>query len=207
MTQKSEAGDASQLTDEQIDHLWLTRHSLHGGDLMLQLRDFARAVESAVLARAAVPAQPSGEAATDRDAGAMWDRFIAHLNECDSIEHVNLLGGVAKYRQAFIYAALSSTPTQGDDGNTGVPASDNWQQYAKAGETALACIERHRREQDGLMKLLAHARGEPLPDHEIIALLPAGWTGMLAQVMEFARRIERTRGVLASPNDQQEQPR
>lgn len=192
------------------------------------------------------PAQPSGEAATARDAGAMWDRFIAHLNECDSIEHVNLLGGVAKYRQAFIDAALSSTPAQGDaagvalpapsaeqllDGAefvqhrgggqfrtcaewdasgvfvplgkwhalvkrlAGVPASDNWQQYAKAGETALACIERHRREQDGLMKLLAHARGEPLPDHEIIALLPAGWTGMLAQVMEFARRIERTRGV------------
>lgn len=33
------------LTDAEIDHLWLTRHDLHGGDLMLQLRDYTRAVE------------------------------------------------------------------------------------------------------------------------------------------------------------------
>lgn len=77
----------------------------------------------------------------------------------------------------------------------GVMASDDWQQYAKDGETAQACIERHRAEIGGLLKLLAHARGEPLSAEEIIALLPAGWTGMLAQVMEFARRIERARGV------------
>lgn len=127
MTQKN----ASQLTDEEIEgcrdagnraymrHRWSTRGQ------QITPRDspdwhFARAVESAVLARAAVPAQPTGDAATARDAGAMWDRFIAHLNECDSIEHVNLLGGVAKYRQAFIDAALSSTPAQGDA--SGVPA-------------------------------------------------------------------------------------
>lgn len=84
----------------------------------------------------------------------------------------------------------------------GVPPSDDWRQYAKDGETAQACIERHRREQDGLMKLLAHARGEPLSAEEIIALLPAGWTGMLAQVMEFARRIESARGVPPSDGGQ-----
>lgn len=80
-------------------------------------------------------------------------------------------------------------------GTDGVPereTADNWQQYAKEGETAQACIERHRREQDSLLKLLAQAR-EPLTDQQIISLVPAGWTGMLTQVMEFARRIERAR--------------
>jgi hypothetical protein len=33
--------------------------------------------------------------------------------------------------------------------------ADNWQQYAKEGETAQACIERHRAEQDALLKLYA----------------------------------------------------
>lgn len=77
----------------------------------------------------------------------------------------------------------------------GVPereTANNWQQYAREGETAQACIERHRLEQDSLLKLLAQAR-EPLTDQQIISLVPAGWTGMLAQVMEFARRIERAR--------------
>lgn len=70
--------------------------------------------------------------------------------------------------------------------------TDNWRQYAREGETAQACIERHRLEQDSLLKLLAQAR-EPLTDQQIISLVPAGWTGMLTQVMEFARRIERAR--------------
>lgn len=91
----------------------------------------------------------------------------------------------------------------------GVPereTADTWRQYAKEGETAQACIERHRREQDSLLKLLAQAR-EPLTDQQIIALLPAGWTGMLAQVMEFARRIERARtaGVPVPQADSDEQ--
>lgn len=38
--------------------------------------------------------------------------------------------------------------------------ADNWQQYAKPGETAQQCIERHRAEQDALMTLLAQARAE-----------------------------------------------
>lgn len=36
--------------------------------------------------------------------------------------------------------------------------ADNWQQYAKEGETAQQVIERHRGEQDALLKLLAKAR-------------------------------------------------
>jgi hypothetical protein len=50
----NEASEREALTDGEIDSLWLTRPSIHGGDLTLQLRDFARAVESAV--RAAAPA-------------------------------------------------------------------------------------------------------------------------------------------------------
>lgn len=38
---------------------------------------------------------------------------------------------------------------------------DNWQQYAKPGETAQQCIERHRAEQDALMKLYA-TQGKPV---------------------------------------------
>lgn len=34
---------------------------------------------------------------------------------------------------------------------------DNWQQYAKPGETAQQCIERHRSEQDALLGLLKQA--------------------------------------------------
>jgi hypothetical protein len=33
--------------------------------------------------------------------------------------------------------------------------TDNWQQYAKDGETAQRCIERHRSEQDALLNLLS----------------------------------------------------
>lgn len=37
---------------------------------------------------------------------------------------------------------------------------NNWQQYAKPGENAQACIERHRAEHDSLLSLLAQARTE-----------------------------------------------
>lgn len=37
---------------------------------------------------------------------------------------------------------------------------DNWRQYAKEGENAQQCIERHRSEQDALLTLLSKARME-----------------------------------------------
>lgn len=37
------------LTNDQIDDLWLYRSSIHDGELMPQLRDFARAIEKAAL--------------------------------------------------------------------------------------------------------------------------------------------------------------
>lgn len=40
-------GGARGLTDDQIADLWMYRKSLHDGNLMLQLRDFARAIERA----------------------------------------------------------------------------------------------------------------------------------------------------------------
>lgn len=33
------------LTDDEIENTWIYRPSVYGGDLMLQLRDFARAIE------------------------------------------------------------------------------------------------------------------------------------------------------------------
>lgn len=35
------------LSDEEIAEFWLHRKNIHGGDLMLQLRDYARAIERA----------------------------------------------------------------------------------------------------------------------------------------------------------------
>lgn len=40
------------------------------------------------------------------------------------------------------------------------PRAEGWHQYAKEGETAQDCIERHRKEQDALMTLLANSRVE-----------------------------------------------
>lgn len=40
-------------------------------------------------------------------------------------------------------------------------AKDNWRQYAKPGESAQACIERHRKEHDALLELLKQARTVP----------------------------------------------
>lgn len=37
------------MTNDQIDGLWLHRPSIHDGELMPQLRDFARAIEKATL--------------------------------------------------------------------------------------------------------------------------------------------------------------
>lgn len=42
-----------KLSDEQIKDKWILRGNIHDGDLMLQLIDFARAIESAALAEVA----------------------------------------------------------------------------------------------------------------------------------------------------------
>ena len=39
---------------------------------------------------------------------------------------------------------------------------DNWQQYAKPGETAQQCIERHRAEQDALLAIMKKPEPEPV---------------------------------------------
>lgn len=46
---------------------------------------------------------------------------------------------------------------------------DNWQQYAKDGENAQQCIERHRKERDILLELLKTAR-RPYSDNEEMKL-------------------------------------
>jgi hypothetical protein len=46
MVKKSDAQGAT-LTDDEIDSLWLYRSNVHNGELMPQLRDFARALLAA----------------------------------------------------------------------------------------------------------------------------------------------------------------
>lgn len=52
---------------------------------------------------------------------------------------------------------------------TAHPSAEGWEQYAKDGETAQACIERHRAEQDSLMRLLAQARAITCTAHDVLA--------------------------------------
>jgi hypothetical protein len=54
--------DGAMMTDEQIDTFWLYRKNLHDGELMPQLRDFARALLSA-----SKPAAPDLDALTWED--------------------------------------------------------------------------------------------------------------------------------------------
>ncbi|WP_457425607.1 hypothetical protein [Roseateles sp. P5_E7] len=59
--------------------------------------------------------------------------------------------------------------------------ADSWQQYAKEGESAQQCIERHRSEQDSLMRLLAQARSANSAARDVLAerqrqIEVEGWT-------------------------------
>jgi hypothetical protein len=174
--------DNNQLTDERklaesalalMTHLGVL--TLGWGDMaVLSQRGSTSAIaaELSALPAAAQPVAPLEQGST-----------MMALCGCRSYETY----GPNARKQEF-KCAKHAAPQPAHEGVAGEP--DNWQQYAKEGETAQACIERHRREQDALLKLLAQAR-TPLSDHEIIALIPAGWTGMLAQVMQLARRIER----------------
>jgi hypothetical protein len=47
--------------------------------------------------------------------------------------------------------------------------ADNWRQYAKDGENAQQCIERHRKEHDALLTLLKNA-SRPYSDNEELKL-------------------------------------
>lgn len=60
---------------------------------------------------------------------------------------------------AIIDAALAQTEQEPDD----------WQQYAQEGENAQRCIERHRKEHEALIALLANAR-RPYSDNETLKL-------------------------------------
>lgn len=71
---------------------------------------------------------------------------------------------------------------------------DNWQQYAKPGETAQQCIERHRAEQDALMKLYATPR-KPLTDLEIFEMANQCTIAHDLHADKFARAIERAHGI------------
>lgn len=86
----------SRLTDDQIRDLWLSRPNLHGGDLMLQLRDFARSIEDAP--PPAVVPEPRDEALMKL---SQFAHTAMHMSERDAR---NCLGDIADR-----LIALSST--------------------------------------------------------------------------------------------------
>ena len=63
------------LTDDQIHNLWIMRKDLHGGDLMAQLEDFARAV-----LEAAQPATAVREPLTDEQVSYLEQQAFASTN-------------------------------------------------------------------------------------------------------------------------------
>ena len=71
---------------------------------------------------------------------------------------------------------------------------DNWQQYAKPGETAQQCIERHRSEQDALMKLYATPR-KPLTELEMPTLFVGGLALNSEATTEVVRAVEKAHGI------------
>jgi hypothetical protein len=110
----NEASEREALTDGEIDSLWLTRPSIHGGDLTLQLRDFARAVESAVRAAApAVQAPPDGWKLVPVEPTQEW---------IEAIEPIDVYHGVAAdnirvmLKKAPLYAAAPTAAQPNTDG-------------------------------------------------------------------------------------------
>ena len=75
-----------------------------------------------------------------------WSAALGHVRT------LSFLQGEG-YEEVPLYAAPPPSPAE----------PDNWQQYAKDGETAQAVIERHRGEQDALLTLLAKARQQASP--------------------------------------------
>jgi hypothetical protein len=66
------------MTDEQIDDLWIHRPSIHDGQLMPQLRDFARAILAAsTSANVAQDAENTDDIAVDSFARAMKEKMAA----------------------------------------------------------------------------------------------------------------------------------
>lgn len=61
-------------------------------------------------------------------------------------------------------------------------SDNNWQQYAKEGETAQQCIERHRDEHDALLKLLAASRTELGRAYRCVQALHNALTAMQADI-------------------------
>lgn len=167
----------------RLSFWWKQIRDTDAARIARELEEAAQALEAGPWIRTSDRRPPAGALIVKRWCrnGAVWAGIYSGTDKDSSFDE---------------WIALPAPPSAqvAQEGAAGVLAADNWQQYAKDGETAQACIERHRREQDTLLKLLAQSR-EPLTSEQIIALLPAGWTGMLAQVMEFARRIEAARGV------------
>jgi hypothetical protein len=81
--------------------------------------------------------------------------------------------------QALAAAPAVSAPAEAAMGDWEM---GDWQQYAKEGETAQACIERHRAEHDSLLRLLAEVRTEQGRAYRCIQGLHNALTAMQADI-------------------------
>lgn len=154
-----------------------------------QMRDYARtAVLSKAPYAAAVKDAPNGllKRAVDlhEKAGMPWAEAEelalseagiedSHIDELTwNTEHATIVTLLSEEevreftRTILIYGQplLSASPAAPE-----AAKPDNWQQYAQDGENAQQCIERHRKEQDALLTLLANAR-RPYSDNEEMKL-------------------------------------
>lgn len=102
----------------------------------------------AAIYRLALTQQPAKEAPADLMLVVEQILDAGHMNQED----------LARLRAAWEASSPAAAPAPQAE-----QVGDNWQQYAGDGETAQACIERHRREHDALLSLLAKERAKTLP--------------------------------------------
>lgn len=83
--------------------------------------------------------------------------------------------------------------------------ADHWQQYAKPGETAQQCIERHRAEQDALMTLLAQDRAEQaakaVREAGAAPAVPQDWREQLKEAIAAMRKAAYEFGLTDNQDD------
>lgn len=93
------------LTDGEIDNLWIMRREIHNGDLMLQLRDFARAIEQAtrrasdreaIIEECCAAIKAEDDRASAKDYMLDSDDCIAVLRELKSADPTTALDRLAE---------------------------------------------------------------------------------------------------------------
>lgn len=107
----------------------------------------------------------AGDGNLPPDRIALVERIKALAGEYADRNHGTIFGKLdsitwCQFTEALDQLAAAPAVSAPAEETAGDWAMGDWQQYAKEGETAQACIERHRREHESLLRLLAQARGE-----------------------------------------------